>query len=70
MQAKLIKLKVPDHTVIKRIVQRNNTQNIDTSVKKKIVVLGGFVCGSLPNCLIWCLVSGLVVYLQIIKLEY
>lgn len=35
MQAKLIKLKVPDHTVTKWIVQRNNTQNIDTSVKKK-----------------------------------
>lgn len=69
MQAKLIKLKVPDHTVTKWIVQRNNTQNIDTSVKKKVVV-GGFVCDSLPSCLIRCLVSCLVVYLQIIKPEY
>lgn len=69
MQAKLIKLKVPDDTVIKWIVQRSNTQNIDNHffLKKKKVVVGGFVCGSLPNCLIWCLVSGLVVYLQIIK---
>lgn len=37
MQAKLIKLKVPDDTVIKWIVQRSNTQNIDNHffLKKK-----------------------------------
>lgn len=68
MQNKLIKLKIPDDTVIKWIVQRSNTQNINNQFKKKKkVVVGGFVCGSLPKCLMWCLVSGLVVYLQIIK---